>query len=90
MLSKFTAPLGAIAFAAFLFACSTVPLTGRQRLSLVPASQMLSMSDQQYGEFLKANSSAPIGRRPLSSGGWGSASNMPWNIIFESRACPTG
>jgi len=35
--------------------CSTVPLTGRKQLSLIPASQMLSMSFSQYGEFLKEN-----------------------------------
>ncbi|MFZ5572274.1 MAG: M48 family metallopeptidase [Thermodesulfobacteriota bacterium] len=36
-------------------ACSTVPLTGRTQLDLVPASTMMSMSYQQYGEFLKSN-----------------------------------
>lgn len=36
-------------------ACSTVPITGRQHLNIVPASQMLSMSYQQYGEFLQSN-----------------------------------
>ncbi len=36
-------------------ACSTVPLTGRKQLSLIPSSQMLSMSYQQYGEFLQTN-----------------------------------
>ncbi|MCU7493688.1 MAG: M48 family metallopeptidase [Ignavibacteria bacterium] len=41
--------------AAFSLECSTVPLTGRRQLDLVPASQMLSMSFQQYGEFLKQN-----------------------------------
>jgi predicted Zn-dependent protease len=35
--------------------CSTVPLTGRKQLSLVPASQMLSMSESEYGTFLKQN-----------------------------------
>ena len=39
----------------FLASCSTVPVTGRKQLSLVPASQMLSMSTQQYSEFLKEN-----------------------------------
>ncbi|HEX2964023.1 MAG TPA: M48 family metallopeptidase [Ignavibacteriales bacterium] len=41
--------------AVFSLECSTVPLTGRRQLDLVPASQMLSMSFQQYGEFLKQN-----------------------------------
>lgn len=36
-------------------ACTTVPLTGRRQLSLVPASQMLSMSFQEYGDFLKSH-----------------------------------
>jgi predicted Zn-dependent protease len=36
-------------------ACSTVPLTGRKQLSLIPAGEMLSMSYQEYGTFLKAN-----------------------------------
>ena len=41
---------------AFLFVmCSTVPLTGRKQLSLIPSSQMLSMSYQEYGNFLKSN-----------------------------------
>lgn len=36
-------------------ACSTVPVTGRKQLSLIPQSEMLSMSYSQYGEFLKTN-----------------------------------
>lgn len=35
--------------------CATVPLTGRRQLSLVSSSDMLAMSAQQYGEFLKEN-----------------------------------
>lgn len=38
-----------------ILACSTVPLTGRRQLDLIPASTMLSMSFQQYDEFLQAN-----------------------------------
>jgi len=37
------------------FDCSTVPITGRRQLSLIPSSQMMSMSFQQYGDFLKTN-----------------------------------
>lgn len=33
--------------------CSTVPVTGRRQLSLIPASQMLAMSNQEYDQFLK-------------------------------------
>lgn len=35
--------------------CSTVPLTGRKQLSLIPSSQMLGMSYSEYGNFLKSN-----------------------------------
>jgi predicted Zn-dependent protease len=38
-----------------LAGCTSVPLTGRSQLSLIPASTMLSMSYEQYGEFLKTN-----------------------------------
>ncbi len=38
-----------------LEACSTVPLTGRRQLDLLPNSTMLSMSFQQYDQFLKEN-----------------------------------
>ncbi len=36
-----------------LAACSTVPITGRSQLSLIPGSSMLSMSLQEYDTFLK-------------------------------------
>lgn len=42
-----------MAMAALLYACSTVPVTGRKQLDLIPADTMLSMSFQQYDEFLK-------------------------------------
>ncbi len=35
--------------------CSTVPITGRKQFSILPSSAMLSMSLQQYDEFLKTN-----------------------------------
>lgn len=38
-----------------LISCRTVPLTHRSQLSLIPDNEMLSMSFQQYGEFLKEN-----------------------------------
>lgn len=41
--------------ALFALSCSTVPLTGRKQLSIIPSSQMLSMSYQEYGDFLKTN-----------------------------------
>jgi predicted Zn-dependent protease len=36
-----------------LISCTTVPLTGRSGLSLVPDSQIVTMSYQQYSEVLK-------------------------------------
>ncbi len=38
-----------------LNSCSSVPLTGRQQLSLVSESEMVSMSLTSYDEFLKEN-----------------------------------
>jgi predicted Zn-dependent protease len=35
--------------------CSVVPLTGRKQLSLLPESEMISMSFTNYTDFLKAN-----------------------------------
>jgi len=37
--------------------CSTVPVSGRSQLSLVSSSEMMSMSYQQYSEFIKTNKS---------------------------------
>jgi predicted Zn-dependent protease len=44
-----------IAAGMFLASCGTVPVTGRSQLSLIPSSTMMSMSYQQYGDFLKSN-----------------------------------
>ena len=44
-----------IAASFFIVSCSTVPITGRKQLSLIPESQMLSMSFSQYDQFLKDN-----------------------------------
>ena len=41
--------------ALLLVACATVPITGRKQLILLPEGQMLSMSFQEYGDFLKKN-----------------------------------
>ncbi len=38
-----------------LQSCSTVPITGRSQLNLIPDNEMLSMSFQQYDQFLKSN-----------------------------------
>lgn len=45
----------AIILASLLSSCSTVPITGRSQLNLIPGSSMLSMSAQQYGTFLQEN-----------------------------------
>jgi len=46
----------------FLLAgCSSVPITGRSQLALIPSSSMLSMSFQQYDEFLKTH---PLSKNP--------------------------
>lgn len=39
----------------FLAACSTVPVTGRHQLSLVPQESLLQAGFQQYEEFLRQN-----------------------------------
>ena len=36
-------------------ACATVPITGRKRLNLIPNSELLSMSFQEYNQFLREN-----------------------------------
>lgn len=38
-----------------VYSCSTVPITGRKQLNLVPASEMNALSFQQYSDFLKQN-----------------------------------
>ncbi len=38
-----------------LDSCSIVPITGRRQLTLISSSEMLSMSEQQYSDFLKSN-----------------------------------
>ncbi len=39
----------------FFVSCSSVPITGRRHLNLIPSGEMLSMSFQQYGDFMKSN-----------------------------------
>lgn len=38
-----------------LAACSTVPLTGRQQLDLVPSDQIMAMSAEQYDKVMREN-----------------------------------
>lgn len=51
------AALVALAFPALPLAlsCSTVAVTGRSQLNLIPASEMMSMSATQYSQFLDSN-----------------------------------
>ena len=45
-----------IFFSIFNFqSCSTVPVTGRSQLNVIPSSELMSMSFQQYDQFLKTN-----------------------------------
>jgi predicted Zn-dependent protease len=44
-----------IAVSSLVWACSTVPITGRRQLSLVPDSEIMAMSFTQYDQFLKEN-----------------------------------
>ena len=53
---KIKAAFFLIITSSYLFiSCSTVPLTGRSQLNLIPDSEMLAMSFQQYGQFLNEN-----------------------------------
>ncbi len=47
--------VGAASALALLVACATVAVTGRKQLNLIPASTMMSMGAQEYGQFLKEN-----------------------------------
>jgi predicted Zn-dependent protease len=39
----------------FSYSCSSVPVTGRNQLSIIPSSQLMSLSFQQYDAFIKEN-----------------------------------
>jgi predicted Zn-dependent protease len=55
-MAAFRSRIGLIFFVLlFLLSCTTVPITGRKQLSLISDSSMLSMSFQQYNEFLESN-----------------------------------
>ncbi len=41
--------------ALLIASCAKVPLTGRKQINLIPGSQIMSMSFQQYDQFLKEN-----------------------------------
>lgn len=44
--------LASLALLSILYGCSSVPITGRKQLSLVSDSQVLSLSLQQYNEYI--------------------------------------
>jgi predicted Zn-dependent protease len=44
-----------VLFSFFEISCSSVPVTGRKQLRLIPESEMLSMSFSQYDDFLKSH-----------------------------------
>lgn len=52
LLKKLT---GYFAILLLIFACTTNPFTGKKTLALVPNSQILPMSFQQYSQFLSEN-----------------------------------
>jgi len=52
-LIKYLLPI--LIFSFIAISCASVPLTGRSQLNLIPASEMLSMSYQQYDEFIRTN-----------------------------------
>jgi predicted Zn-dependent protease len=45
------------------YSCSIVPVTGRQQLSLISSSEMLSMGGKQYNDFLQSNKVVPTNDR---------------------------
>lgn len=55
MKTKFKSLLFIVITSVVMTACSSVPVTGRKQLNIIPSSQMMSMSYQQYDAFLKSN-----------------------------------
>ena len=47
--------LAVIVVPLMISSCSTVPITGRKQLNLLPESQMLQLSFASYAEFMKSN-----------------------------------
>lgn len=41
--------------AVMIYSCNSVPVTGRKQLTIIPNSELMAMSFQQYDEFLKEN-----------------------------------
>jgi predicted Zn-dependent protease len=60
----FRFPVGVAVFILLCVACTTVPLTGRSQLSLIPAGQMSTMSADSYKQVL---SESKISKDPQQS-----------------------
>ena len=55
-MKRFIKISGTLLISVFLFiSCSTVPLTGRRQLSLVPETEMITMAATSYTDFMKEN-----------------------------------
>ena len=44
----------------FIVACSTVPITGRKQMNLLPESQMMGMAVTSYNQFVSTNQMVPV------------------------------
>jgi len=53
--SKTKTTISILLLFALFIACSTVPVTGRQQLNIIPESQINAMSFSQYEEFISAH-----------------------------------
>ncbi|HMM10491.1 MAG TPA: M48 family metallopeptidase [Bacteroidales bacterium] len=45
----------AIVLSTVVFACTKVPITGRRQINMIPGQQVMTMSFQQYSQFLSEN-----------------------------------
>lgn len=48
-----------------LAACSTVPITGRRQLTIIPAAQMMSLASEQYQQAISQSNTAPDSNNDL-------------------------
>jgi predicted Zn-dependent protease len=55
MKRKLSWPIFAMAVFLLVYSCSTVPITDRKQIKLIPNATMFATSFQQYGEFLDSN-----------------------------------
>lgn len=53
---KKTAVLSAFLLVGWLFSCTTVPISGRRQVNLLPETELIGMSSQAYADFLATNS----------------------------------